>query len=150
MKKFPFAVVTPQCRFRTLWDAEAVKQICDTLLATGRFDPRRISITGTGMGAFTAWYLLQRYPGYFAAAIPINGGGDAENICAAKKTALWVFHGARHETIPFTQSKNMVAALRECGRRRVEFSVYTEQGAELHEQVYRDPRIYDWLKRQRQ
>lgn len=148
VKKFPFAVVTPQCRYNTLWDAKALKKLLDTLIATGRFNKNRIYVTGVGMGAFTTWYLPQKYPKYFAAALPINGGGDEENICRIRKASIWAFHGAKDDIIPVEQSKNLVKALKDCGRKNVEFSIYSEHGHNLYSIIYNDPRIYKWLKKQ--
>lgn len=147
--KFPFAVVTPQCRYNTLWDAKTLKKLLDLLIATGRFKKNRIYVTGVGMGAFASWYLPCKYPKYFAAALPINGGGDEETICSIKRTSIWAFHGARYRIVPIERSKNLITALKECGKRNVEFSIYTEHGHDLAPVIYGDPRIYKWLKKQR-
>jgi predicted peptidase len=148
VKKFPFAVVTPQCRYNTLWDANALKKLIDVLLSTGRFSKNKVYVTGVGMGAFTAWYLPQKYPEFFAAAIPINGGGDEENICAIKRSSIWAFHGAKYDIIPIEQSRTLVTALKDCGRKNVELSIYSEHGHNLYIIVYNDLRIYKWLKKQ--
>ena len=147
--KFPFAVVTPQCRYNTLWDAKVLKKLLDLLLATGRFKKNQIYVTGAGMGAFASWYLPCKYPKFFAASLPINGGGDEETICNIRGTSIWAFHGARYSKVPIERSKNLIIALKECGKRNVEFSIYTEHGPDLAPVVYSDPRIYKWLKKQR-
>ena len=100
------------------------------------------------MGAFTTWYLLQKYPKFFAAAVPINGGGDEENICDIKKTSIWAFHGAKYEVIPIEQSKTLATTLKDCGKKNVELSIYSEHGQNLYSVVYKDARIYKWLKGQ--
>lgn len=144
---FPFAVVTPQCRYHTLWDAQALKQLLDTLLASGRFDPDKIFITGTGMGAFTTWHLACTFPDFFAGIMPINGGGDKEKACVLKKMPVWAFHGGRNNVVPLELTQDMVTAIKECGGTSATFSVYTEGDHSVYADIYDDTRIYRWFKR---
>jgi len=37
---------------------------------------KKIYVTGLSMGGFATWDIISRFPGKFAAAIPICGGGD--------------------------------------------------------------------------
>ena len=39
-------------------------------------DPNRIYVMGLSMGGYGTWDAIQRRPGFFAAAVPICGGGD--------------------------------------------------------------------------
>ena len=48
-------------------------------------DPHRIYVMGLSMGGYGTWDAIQRRPNFFAAAVPICGGGDKK---LAKKRAL--------------------------------------------------------------
>ena len=53
-----------------------------------------------------------RYPGTFAAGVPICGGADEKTAAAIAKIPVWVFHGANDTAVKVSRSRNMVAALR--------------------------------------
>ena len=78
-------------------------------------DAARRYVAGLSMGGFGTWDALCRRPGYFAAGVPICGGGDEAQAKAIVKIPVWVFHGAADSVVPVTGSRNMVAALKKAG-----------------------------------
>ena len=56
-------------------------------------DAKRVYVMGLSMGGYGTWDAVQRYPGRFAAAVPICGGGDAQGAKVMKNTPIWAFHG---------------------------------------------------------
>jgi predicted esterase len=147
--ELPFAVVTPQCRYNTLWDSRILKELLDTLLATRRFNPKRIYITGEGMGGFTAWHMACTYPEDVTAIIPLNAGANNDVICSMKNVPVWAFHGARNSIVPFEESQKIIMKLKNCTQREVEYSLLSEHGHSISSVIYNDPRIYKWFKRQK-
>jgi predicted peptidase len=124
--------------------------LLDQLQAIYAVDPKRIYLTGLSMGGYGAWEFALRYPGRFAAVVPIAGGYEGmrsvpENICDLQSVPLWVFHGASDTTVPPSESQVLVDALGACGG-DVRFTLYP--GAD-HEssfyQAYADPELYRWL-----
>lgn len=146
---FPAAIVAPQCRQKTLWDSARLKGLLDFLLNTGRFDEKRIYITGFGMGGFTSWHLACSYPKYFAAIIPINASGNKDKACSVKNVPVWAFHGVGNKLIPLEESQKMITALKECNAPQVELSIYTEYGQDISTSVYSNPKLYTWLLKQK-
>ena len=64
------------------------------------------------MGAFATWDLLARYPGRFAVAVPISGGGDPS--AAARMVSsprVWAWHGRHDNIVAINASRLMVAAV---------------------------------------
>jgi esterase/lipase len=149
ISSFPFAIVTPQCRFKTLWDSRVLKKILDVLLRTGRFDENRVYITGIGMGGFTAWHLACSYPDYFAAVAPVNSSGNKDKACTIKKMPVWAFHGVKNRLVPVEESQKMITTLKECKAPNVEFSIYTEYGQDISSIVYKNQKFYKWLIKQK-
>ncbi len=147
--EFPFAIVTPQCHDKYLWDTYILRGILDKLVATGRFDKKRIYIMGTGMGGFEAWHLASIYPDIFAAIVPINGGGDVDKANTFKKVAVWAFHGAENSIVPIEKTQYMITAIKELGILDVKFSIYSESGQKITSSIFSDKRLYDWLLQQR-
>lgn len=76
----PCFVLVPQSS-HTGWhtsDQENLKALIDTLLAENSgIDRNRIYLTGDSMGGMGTLDILQRYPGFFAAAITAPGGSNA-------------------------------------------------------------------------
>jgi len=68
------------------------------------------------MGAFGVFDMVARYPGFFAAAFAIAGGGDttlAPKI--AHQTAMWIFHGGSDPLVNVNQSRSYYRALLRTG-----------------------------------
>jgi predicted peptidase len=75
----------------------------------------RLYITGISMGAFGVWDAIERWPDYFAAAVPVAGAGSPALASELRTTAIWAFHGAADISVPPTGSKDMVLAVRVAG-----------------------------------
>ena len=54
---------------------QGVETLVRELSATPEVDRSRIYLTGLSMGGFGTWELLSRHADWFAAAVPICGGG---------------------------------------------------------------------------
>ena len=87
---------------------------------------------------------LPRWPGrpeFFAAAIPICGGGDPTKVGQMRKTPFRVYHGGADRVIPASASKVMVDALKKAGG-DVEMKVYEGVKHDSWSQTYRDPGVW--------
>jgi predicted peptidase len=80
-------------------------------------DADRRYIAGISMGAFGVWDATERWPGYFAAAVPVAGAGSPALASELRATAVWAFHGAADSGVPPSGSKDMVLAIRAAGGR---------------------------------
>jgi predicted peptidase len=107
-------------------------------------DSSRIYVTGLSMGGYGTWYLLTRYPDFFAAAAPICGGGDASRVEVFKHIPVWVFHGAKDDVVPVAQSRDMVKALRKAGA-KPRYSEYRQVNHESWVPAYQERDLLPWL-----
>ncbi len=139
----PFLVVSPQARSRG-WNPDVLLALLDRIVDRYRVDRDRIYVTGLSMGGYGTWALAAAAPRRFAAAVPICGGGDPAWADRLKDLPLWVFHGAKDDTVPIAKSEKMVQALRAMGG-NVEFTVYPETGHDCWTVTYDDPKLYEWL-----
>lgn len=146
---FPFVVITPQCGNETWWNSRDIKMLIDSILLTGIIDRKRIYITGSGMGAFAVWNMMQEYPDLFAAAVPISGGGNPETACQIRDNAVWIFHGTEDKVVPIEKSYEMIKSLKRCGARRTIFSPYAGVGHNIFNTVYGKAGLYTWMLKQR-
>lgn len=132
-RKFPAYVVFPQCPKEDYWasmrsnkdnvedpftfdfsgpSTEALNNVFDlikTYQKNPNVDPDRIYIMGLSMGGMGTFEAISRHPEWFAAAIPICGGGDLNFVPKfATKTKLWIFHGAKDDVVLPKYSRDMV------------------------------------------
>jgi predicted peptidase len=146
-KDFPFIVVAPQSRHFG-WNVDSLIGLLDHVVSTHRVDPRRIYLTGLSMGGYGTWFLAAHAPDRFAAAVPICGGGDPNNAAKLKNLPIWVFHGAKDPAIPISNSEKMVEAIKAEGG-NVKFTVYPDAGHDSWTETYDNPKLYEWLLKQK-
>ena len=140
--KLEFIVVAPQCQ--SGWDNSKLIKILDYAENTYRVDKSKVYLTGMSMGGYGCWMFAGAYPKRFAAIAPVCGGGlvkDAKNLCSIPH---WVHHGDRDNAVLISESEKMVNAVRAAGNKRVEFTIYKNQGHDLHG-VYNNRMLYDWF-----
>lgn len=167
--RFPCIVVLPQCRKGVWWtepamEAQVLKAL-DQTLKEFKGDPQRVYLTGLSMGGYGTWAIAAKYPGKFAALAPICGGirlparvrnapglpvvaesSDPYAATAQKigKTPVWVFHGGVDPTVPVTEARKMVEALKAAGG-NVRYNEYEGVGHNSWDKAYAEPDLLTWL-----
>jgi predicted esterase len=151
---FPFVVVAPKGEGGyEFWSKEEMVSSIMTLLneiqAALAVDPDRIYLTGVSAGGNGTWEIAVRYPGRFAALVPVMGYYDwpfsvPDIICDLAAVPVWAFHGAKDELIPLEAEQSLVDALQACGG-DVQFTVYPDAGHDLKSERVYTQELYDWL-----
>ena len=147
-KKYPFAVVAPQCPVGGWWDAFVLHGLVLDVQKQYGFDPDRTYVTGLSMGGFGTWDLITRYPGLFAAAAPICGGGDAfvaGYTARLKHLPVWAFHGEADPVVPVARTREMVATLRSLHNPDLKETIYPGVGHDSWNKAYAEPELFPWL-----
>ena len=149
-RQFPFLVLAHQNPHKKKWwNVHAVMQLLDTVMANYRIDPKRIYLTGLSRGGSASWDMVVQYPDRFAALAVVCGMAPVPYASWIRKSLpIWVFHGTEDRSIPFSESENMVAVLREMGY-DITFTVYEGVGHNSWEQAYQTEELYDWLMKQK-
>jgi len=163
---FPFVLITPQCPpppgydpakagaltspqvielVRKAWNPKELIQLVGHVLDKLNVDPDRVYVTGLSMGGYGTWRLAATYPDRFAAAVPICGGGEYNQMSPAlSRVPIWAFHGAKDPTVPISESKHMIYALRQVSG-DIRFTTYPDAAHNSWEQTYNNQEVYDWL-----
>jgi predicted peptidase len=170
--RFPAVVVMPQCLRDGWWPTREMEEMALGALsaATKEFngDRKRTYLTGLSMGGFGTWDLAWRYPGKFAAVVPICGGlsappsqlkmhpeleknsypdeprSYAEVAKKIGKTPVWIFHGDADEAVPVANSRKMYEALEAAGG-DVRYTEYPGVGHNSWDKAYADRELTTWL-----
>lgn len=161
-EKYPCYVVAPQCPadkkwVEVEWSAAShvmpektsdtmllVLELADTMIRDSAVNDNRIYMTGLSMGGYGTWDVLARRPGFFAAAVPICGGGDPQTAAKFAHVPLWCFHGEKDNVVPVSRSRDMINALKAAGGS----PKYTEYPGVTHNSwapTYADPKLFEWM-----
>jgi predicted peptidase len=166
MNEYPCFIAAPQCPADMKWtdtDWKAERHVISpeptpalamsieliaALLKQYPVDDKRIYIVGYSMGGFGAWEAIERWPKLFAAAVPVCGGGDESKAYRIIDIPIWAFHGARDRIVRVGQSQNMVHAVVRAGGvpRYTEYPMVNHYCWGL---AFSDPRMFEWLFRQK-
>jgi predicted peptidase len=170
---FPAVVVFPQAPPGQVWLGDVARVATTALeqtIAEFRGDPDRVYLVGLSMGAYGAWVLAFENPERYAAIVSVAGGivppawrrarlaqlpptlqaDDPYAATAARVKAIpaWLFHGADDPTVPVTESRQIVAALKQVGAS----PRYTEYEGVAHnswDRAFAEPELPKWLLAQR-
>lgn len=162
--KHDFFLVVPQCPRSGGWVesesptarprrgeplAMAMELISQALPREFSLDPKRRYLTGVSMGGHATWVALARQPGFFAAAVPVCSGGEANWVTdAAARCPVWVFHSDDDHLVPVHLARDMVKAWRAHGG-TAKYTEYTGLKHSSWKKAYVDAAMFDWLFQQR-
>ncbi len=142
---FPFIVVSPQCPDGQRWNAESLNAMLEDVISKLPVDTNRIYLTGISMGGYGVWKFAIAYPNWFAAIAPVCGWGHLEDVEKLKNKPIWIFHGAKDDVVPPTESEKMVEFLHKKGNTTVKFTLYPEANHNAWDATYANPELYEWF-----
>jgi len=126
-----------------------VKMLLDSLVKKKIADSKRMYIGGLSLGGFGTFDMIERYPGYFAAAFPICGGGDTASAKRfAKNTAVWIFHGDKDLSVNVKYSRDFYAALKKANA-EVRYTEYPNVGHNSWDNAFAEKDLLYWLMRKK-
>ncbi len=148
-KQFPFLILAPQNPYKKKWwNTRAVAQLLDTIIENNRVDKNRVYLTGLSRGGGAAWEMAVQYPDTFAAMAVVCGMTPVPYAgWINKKMPIWVFHGEEDNSIPISESENMVDRLKGMGY-DVKFTRYPGVGHNSWLQAYSTEELYEWFMKQ--
>lgn len=135
------------------WQPSDLELFFAHLRKTQTFDENRVYLTGYSMGGYGTWAWAAAAPQHFAAIAPLAGGlgegpkgvtPDLEHwLDQLKGIPIWIFHGAKDETVPVERSERMFAGLKQRGA-EVKLKLYPDDGHGIGKAYY-EPELYSWF-----
>ncbi len=123
----------------------AVRELLDSLVASGCVNTERIYCTGLSMGGMGTLDLMLRYPSLFAAVEPICGAVNIGRLSGySGPTAVRLFHGDCDETVPVHFSREAFDALREAGA-EVEYVEYPGVWHNSWDNAFAEKDFLSWM-----
>jgi len=159
LAQVPAIILLPQCRLESFWSDSVMEKMVMLEIAQTveefSADAKRVYLTGVSMGGYGVWYLAARHSEKFAALVSICGGspftrGERFSPIAEKvgKTPAWVFHGADDKTVPVTESRQIVEALRTHDG-KVKYNEYANVGHNVWINAATEKELLPWLLAQK-
>jgi poly(3-hydroxybutyrate) depolymerase len=87
-------------------------------------DHDRLYATGVSMGGYGTWDLISRKPEWFAAAMPVCGGGDVKQAAKLRDLPISIHHGDADGSVPLWRSRAMISALYAAGSFYARYTEY--------------------------
>ena len=122
-----------------------VMELLEDLVSRHYTNTQQLYVMGLSMGGFGTFDLLHRRPEWFAAAVPICGGGDHNKApIYAQNTNFWIFHGDDDMVVPVEGSIMMKSAIKEAGG-KVKYTEYKEVGHNSWDPAFAEENLLPWL-----
>ncbi len=165
-KKYPAYVVFPQCPEEGFWAYDKVPDSLDPdslpilkeptkymklvrglvnkYIGEGNIDVNRIYLIGVSMGAMAVYDLAVRYPGMWAAAVPICGAVNPARLESARGVHFSIYHGDADKSVPVEASRRAYLKLKAIGA-SVEYVEFPGCGHVSWNEAFNRPDFMKWL-----
>jgi predicted peptidase len=120
------------------------RQLVDKIVAEEPVDTKRIYVIGMSMGGYGTWEAIQRWPDFFAAAVPICGGGDVTQAGKLTSLPIWAWHGEADDQISVEKTRAMIDAIVAAGG-HPKVTYLPKVGHNSWSKAFADRQVVDWM-----
>ncbi|MBR5011435.1 MAG: phospholipase [Clostridia bacterium] len=140
-----FVLLAPLCHV-TNWNETmpSLVNLVDSIRNLEFIDIKRVYLTGNSMGGYGTWELSSLHPDWFAAAMPVCGGGIPWLSYKLTDLPVRTFHGLCDKVVDPIESLEMVKAVNRRGG-YAELILFPSLEHNCWERVYTTEENYDWL-----
>ena len=141
-------VAMPQCRWNTWFEVfPMLLEFIDEIRHHSRVDSSRVYLCGASMGGYTTWQIGMSRPEWFAAMVPVCGGGMYWNAERLKDVPIWAFHGEDDTTVLPEESIHMVEKINRIGG-NAKLTIYPNVGHASWVNAFAEDDMWKWMFRQ--
>ena len=142
-------IVAPQCHKNSWFDLfHILTEFIEYNIKRDIVDAKRVYIIGVSMGAYATWQMCMSHPDWFAAAVPVCGGGMYWNAQRLKDIPIWAFHGALDTVVLPSESKHMVDAVNKCGG-NAKLTIFENDKHNSWDNAFATDELWKWLFEQK-
>ncbi len=144
-RDIPAVVLAPQCYKNTWFDLFSVlEEFIEYAINNENIDKQRVYICGISMGGYAAWQMAMSHPDWFAALVPVCGGGMYWNAERLKNIPIWAFHGALDNVVLPEESIHMVKAVKLNGG-KARITIYPDKEHNAWDSAFGDDNMWKWM-----
>ena len=142
---FPFITVAPHCTLNNWFDHfESLRMLVRWVYENPFTDPDRIYGMGVSMGGYGIWQLAMSMPKFFAAIVPICGGGMYWNASRLVNVPVWAHHGEIDHVVKVEESIKMIEAVQRYGG-ETKLTIYPGIDHNSWTPTFENPEVFEWL-----
>lgn len=146
----PYIAVAPALKKDGSWSnsstQKTVKSIIDKTVADYQVDKKRIYLVGFSLGAVGTWKMVNNYPDFFAAAVPISGGEGSSKAENFRHTKIYAAAGGK-ESGTSAKMKSFVDKINRAGGSAT-MTVYPGKNHSGMQNSIDYDEIFNWLLKQ--
>ena len=141
--------IAPQC-YEDSWFSifEQLQEFVKFAINQEFIDKERVYIMGASMGGYITWQLAMSRPEWFAAIVPICGGGMYWNAARMLHMGVWAFHGSDDKTVCPEESCKMVNSLNNKGG-NAKLTIYEGEAHNAWTPTFNNEEMWTWLLAQK-
>ena len=140
-----FLLLAPLCSASN-WNEvmQSLIGLVDQIRHMNCVDIRRVTLTGNSMGGYGTWELASLRPDWFAAIMPLCGGGIPWMAYTLKDIPIRAFHGLKDPTVDPIESLEMAKAVNRHGG-YADLILFPDLDHNCWDRVYSTEANTDWL-----
>ncbi|MHA4808118.1 fibronectin type III domain-containing protein [Flavitalea flava] len=125
-------------------------QVANYMVTNNKLDPFRIITNGLSAGGYASWGMLEAYPQYTAAALPMSGITLGDSTAAVrplvKFTPLWDFQGGLDTGPDPNTAQQVVSGLNAAGA-NIKYTLYPQLGHGTWTTAWAEPDFFPFCNR---
>lgn len=135
----------PQCYADSWFDIfEQLQELIRYAIGHSFVNQQKVYLIGASMGGYAVWQMAMSHPEWFAAIIPICGGGMYWNASRLINMGIWAFHGSDDDTVKKEESIKMINAVNQCGG-TAKLTIFEGVKHDSWINAYSDINTFRWL-----
>ena len=140
-----YLLLAPLCSVKN-WNEvmETLIRLVDTIRNLPYVDITRVYLTGNSMGGYGTWELASLRPDWFAAIMPVCGGGIKWMAVNLVDMPIRAFHGICDPIVDPSESLEMVKAVNRRGG-HAQLILFPNLQHNCWDATYSNEANYDWL-----
>lgn len=137
--------VAPQC-YENSWFTifEQLQHFIEYVISWECIDVSRVYLIGASMGGYATWQMAMSRPEWFAAIVPICGGGMYWNGIRLINMGVWAFHGEKDPVVFCEESRKMVEAINRNGG-NAKLTIYSNCEHNAWIPTFQNQEVWRWL-----
>ncbi len=138
--------VAPQCYADSWFDIfEQLRDFIEFAISNSAVDKARVYLMGASMGGYCTWQMAMSRPEFFAAIVPICGGGMYWNSGRLVHMGVWAFHGDIDRTVYPEESRKFINNIKAWGGNDVKLTIYENTGHDAWTPTFKCAEMWEWL-----
>lgn len=147
---FDYIAIFPQSR--GTWSSGKTQkfaiEMLDAAEAKYKIDRDRVFLTGMSTGGYGTWVIAANNPGRFAAIVPVCANSGEKFAGRLTDIPVWAFHNLGDPIVSSGNTKSTVKKINAAGGKALQ-TIYGRFGHNCWDRAYADPKLWDWLARQK-